>query len=379
MIKLDNEIIIIGDSHWGLRKFNLDVLRNQLKVFHEQIFPYMKEKNIKTIFSLGDLLDNRTTANIIWLETLKKEFFDVLKENGFILYELLGNHDIYLRESREYSLVQTLSDIYPENFKIFKDREMINIGDKNIYVVPWITKNETLLESELQEADYAFMHAEVRNFAMVPGHKDTKSELTEGFFKNIERLKGVYSGHYHLKNNKGFFKYLGSLTQMNWSDYDDHKAFYHFNADLEDLQEIENTSSKKFVKVKYNDEENTDRNIEVKGLFKYSKLLTDEEFEEILPILNKHDVKTFINKHKDNHYEELLYKMKKADIKGSIVNNQNLSELIGTGYVISEDVDIEQKDTKTLIIETLKEANPDLLPLLNELFSEVQTEMSQEI
>ena len=378
MIKLDNEIVIISDMHLGIRKFNIDVLKNQLKLFDNQIFPYMEKNNIKQIFQLGDIFDNRTNANIIWLDYVKKNFFNKLKEKNIEFYILKGNHDISLRESRDIALIDTIADIY-DNIKVFNDREMIKVGNKNIYVVPWITKNENLLEAELQEADYAFMHAEVRNFAMVPGHKDTTSKLTEGFFKNIPRLKGVFSGHYHLKNNKGFFKYLGSAFQLSWSDYNDHKAFYHFNADLDDLQEIENTSTKKFIKVKYNDEKDTDRNIEVKGLFKYSKLLTDEEFEGLLPLLQEHEVKTFINKHQDDHYEELLYKMKKANIKGSIVNNQELSELIGQNYIIDKNINIEQKDTKTLIIETLKEGNPELLPLLNELFSEVQAEMSQEI
>jgi len=369
--KLDKDIILIGDCHWGIKKFNLNVLKDQLAVFHNQIFPYMRENNIKTIFSLGDLMDNRTNADINWMVQLKKDFFDVLKAEGFILYELLGNHDIYKREDREISLVEHFSDLYPNNFIVFKEREYINIGEQRVLVIPWITKDETLLKEELQDIDYALGHFEVRNFSMVPGHIDSVSDLTEGFFQENKRLKGVFSGHYHLKNIKGFLKYLGSLTQINWSDYNDMKGFYHF--DGFSLDYIENTSSKKFIKVKYNDEMNTDKNIEVKGLYNYSIKLTDDEFNDLLPILKPHEIKTFINKHKDDSYEEVLYKMKKADIKTSVVNNQELSELIGTDYIVDTNT-IDQKDTQTLIVETVKANREDLLPLLNELLSEIQTE-----
>jgi DNA repair exonuclease SbcCD nuclease subunit len=373
--QLDKDIIIIGDSHWGIKKFNLGVLEDQLSVFHNQIFPYMRKNNIKTIFSLGDLLDNRTTADIGWLIQLKKDFFDILKAEGFILYELLGNHDIYRREDRKISLVDHLSDLYLDNFIVFKDREYINVGEQRIYVVPWITKNETLLKEELQDIDYVFGHFEVRNFAMVPGHIDNSSQLTEGFFKENKRLKGVYSGHYHLRNISGFLKYLGSLTQINWSDYNDMKGFYHFDGFSLDYNE--NISSKKYIKVKYNDEQNTDRNIEVKGLWENTKLLTNEEFDILLPELQKHEIKTFINKHKDDSYEEVLYKMKKAKVQTTVVNNQELSEMIGMEYIVDEE-HIEQKDTKTLIIDTLQSSKPELMTLLNSLLSEIDSENIEE-
>ena len=75
----------------------------------------------------------------------------------------------------------------------------------------------------------------------------------------------------------------------------------------------------------------------------------------------------------------VLEKMKKADIKGSIVNNQELSAMIGTEYILDNATDISQKDTKTSIIETLESAKPELIPLLNELFTEIQTEMKEEL
>jgi len=371
MRELDSNIIIIGDIHFGLKRFSITVLKDQIKVFTEQIIPYMKENNIKQIFQLGDIFDNRMIADIVWFETLKREFFDVLRNENIELFTLKGNHDIALRESLDIALIDTVSDIY-DNVHVFGEREYIKIGEMNVYVVPWITKGQKLKKNELKDQDYVLGHFEVRNFAMVPGVIDVSSELTEAFFQENERLKGVFSGHYHLRNIKGFLKYLGSLHQLNWSDYNDMKGFYHF--DGFSLDYIPNESSKKFIKVKYDDSNIKDnKTIEVKGLKSYSLYLNPEEFEDLLPILKKHEIKTFINKHKDDSYEEVLYKMKKADLKTSIVNNQELSEIIGTDYIVDADA-IDQKDTKSLIIDTVKENREDLLPLLNELLAEVQTD-----
>ena len=204
---------------------------------------------------------------------------------------------------------------------------------------------------------------------MSKGHKDNSAKLTPEFFEGDLNIKGVYSGHFHLKRNKGIIEYLGTPYQMDWGDYNESKGFYDFDGISNNF--IENTSSKKFIKVKYNDEENTDRNIEVKGLFSHSKLLTDEEFNLLLPLLSKHEIKTFINKHKDNHYEEILYKMKKADVQGTIVNNQELSEMIG---IVDFDENINSSDTRTLIRNTLGKEKKHLLPLLNELLSEIDSE-----
>lgn len=372
--KLDSNIIILGDIHFGLKRFSVNVLRDQIKVFTNQIIPYMKENNIKQIFQLGDIFDNRTTADIIWFETLKKEFFDVLKNENIELFTLKGNHDIALRESLDIALVDTISDIY-DNVHVFSEREYIKIGEMNVYVIPWMTKGKKLEKAELKDQDYVLGHFEVRNFAMVPGVMDVSSELTEAFFQENERLKGVFSGHYHLRNIKGFLKYVGSLHQLNWSDYNDMKGFYHF--DGFSLDYIPNESSKKFIKVKYDDTNNTQgKFIEVKGLKPHSLYLSSEEFEELLPTLKNHEIKTFINHHADDAYEEVLYKMKKADLKTSIVNNQELSEIIGTDYILDNEA-IDQKDTKSLIIDTIKETREDLLPLLNELLAEVQTDNAE--
>ena len=375
---INGKLIVIGDMHLGIRRFNIDTLMDQLSFFEKQIFPYIEENNIKDIFQLGDLFDNRTSTDINFIHVLKKEFFDKLVKKGITLHCLVGNHDIYFRESREVSLIKFFHELYPDNFILYEDRAMIKINERNTYIVPWMVKGEDLTYNEIKEAHSILGHFEIRHFALVKGHMDTTAKLTSDFFTKNTKVKNVFSGHYHIKDTKGLVKYLGTPWQNNYSDYNEEKGFYVWDED-DSLEFIENTSSKKYIKVKYNDSKDTDRNIEVSGLWKYSKLLTDEEYKTLLPSLKQHEIKFLVNEAKDRGFDEVLYMMKEADIQATVIDNQELSDIIGTDYIKDEDEDIQGKDTRTLVTDTVKEHREDLLPLLVDILNEIDSTVVKEL
>lgn len=376
------KVILLGDLHFGLKRFSLNFLNNQLKLFDEQIFPYMEENNINEIYQLGDIFDNRTTLDIIWLETLKRNFFQKIKDKGFILYTLLGNHDIAYRETRDISLSEIMSEIYPDNYKIFKERVTIDLCGRETYIVPWITKDETLTYDEIRDKEIILGHFEIRNFAMVKGHIDTSSYLTEDFFKKETKVDQVFSGHYHIKNTYGDVKYLGVPFQMNWNDFALENGFYVW--DGFNLEFKENTSSKKFVKIKYSDEDldEHERTIEIEGFFKAKKLLNEAELKQVLPLLERHEVKFLINHAKDRHFDEILYTMKEAKIQpAAVIDNQEISKIIGTDYLsnFEDSENIEIENTRQLILDTVTEHKESLLPLMLDILSEVDSMKDKEI
>jgi DNA repair exonuclease SbcCD nuclease subunit len=370
-----NKVIILGDVHFGTKRFSLSFLENQLKFFNEDMFPYMEANNITDIYQLGDIFDNRTTADIIWLDALKKGFFDVLKEKGFTVWTLMGNHDIALKETRDISLIESISEIYPDNFKLFKERTTIDLCNRKTYIVPWIVKGEVLTAEEIKDKEIILGHFEIRNFTMVKGYVDTKSELTEEFFKKDTSVDQVFSGHYHIKNTYGDIKYLGTPHQLNWNDFNEEKGFYVW--DGFDLEFHENKASYKHIKVKYNDETGAKGSIEVEGLFKNAKIYTDEEFELLLPELSKHEIKFLINKAKDRHFDEILYRMKESDVEPScIIDNQQISEIIGTDYMSKfddNDISVEIENTRELILKTVQDYNQDLTPIILQVLTEIDS------
>lgn len=370
--RISGKLIVIGDVHFGVKKFNIEFLRDTLKFFNEQLFPYMIENNIKEIFQLGDLFDNRTTMDILFLQVLKEEFFDILKEKGFILRSLLGNHDLYFRESRDVSLIKQFRDLYPDNFILYEDRETIQINEHKTYVVPWIVKGEDLNYEEIKDKDSILGHFEIRHFHLVKGHIDNSAKLTADFFTENTQVKNVFSGHYHIKDTKGLVKYLGTPIWINWSDFDEQKGFYVWD-EFDNLEFIDNIISKKFVKIKYNDEKtDDDRNIEIQGLFAERKMVNDEELKVIYPLLEKHELKFFINKSVDRHFDEVLYSMKESKIQATIIDNQELSEIIGTDY-INEDKNNHFEDTRSLVTNTVKDSRPELLSLIIDILTEIDS------
>jgi len=364
---MSSKVIILGDTHFGIKKFSLEFLDNQLELFNSQIFPYMQENNIKEIYQLGDLFDNRTTAEVGWLESVKSKFFETLKEKDIVLYTLLGNHDIYFRESREISLIETFSELYPNNFKIFKERTSINLLGRETYIVPWITKNESLEYNEIKDKEIILGHFEIRDFSMVKGHVDKSSKLTKNFFKTDTKVDRVFSGHYHLKNTDSDIKYLGTPFQLTFADHKEEKGFYVW--DGWDLEFIENTCTKRFIEIHYNDS-NLDGNVEVIGLAKESLYYTKDDFKDTLESLEKHDCKFIVKESKNRDFDDIIFNIKESKIKVSISNQQEVKELIGDVTNIDESV---LKDTRKFILDKVKDSDENLIPTLLEIFSDLDS------
>jgi len=364
-MNINGRVVLLGDLHFGVKRFSLDFLENQLEFFNKQLFPYMKENRIKTIIQLGDIFDNRTSSDTIWLETLKRNFFDILKEKDIKMVTLLGNHDIALRESRDISLIESISQMYPNNIHLIKNRTYITVNGYKTYVVPWITKNETLETSELRDVHTVLGHFEIRNFSMVKGHINTDANLTEEFFEDA-LVNNVFSGHFHLKNTYGMVKYLGVPFQINWNDFNAENGFYVWDKE-DNLSFFKNTSSKKHIKVKYNDD--LKKPIEIEGLKEEKIYLSEDEYKEYLPELNENIIKFFINKSKSSKHNEVLYDMKENSVSATVIDNQEISKMIGTQYGSKESYNIE--DTRKFIIENVKKADSELVPLLIDVLEEV--------
>lgn len=63
----------------------------------------------------------------------------------------------------------------------------------------------------------------------------SSDRLNKDTFKNYKR---VFSGHYHLTQDKGNISYVGSLFQNDFGDYDDRKRFYIIDTDRNTVEEV---------------------------------------------------------------------------------------------------------------------------------------------
>jgi len=344
--------IILGDMHLGVKNFNQQFLTNQLSVFKEQIFPYMKENEINVIFQLGDIFDNRTTTNINFINQIRVNFFDKLVENNIIIYILLGNHDIYFRESRKVSLIEHIAELYPNNVELVKDRKYMTFNNEKLYIVPWITKSEELNKNELKDIKYILGHFEIKDFQMVKGIRDTNSILNKDFFSN----KIVFSGHYHLKDTKTNINYLGTPYQLTWSDFGEKKGFYHWKKDAS-IEFIENITSTKHIKMFLDG-----TNLTIKGLTLVDKIIKVYNFNKILPLLEKHITRIYLVA--GDEISIITNLISNLDINISIIDNREDDDIF-------YDLNLNNYDPKELILESVKEHNTDALLLLLDILEEI--------
>jgi hypothetical protein len=91
-------------------------------------------------------------------------------------------------------------------------------------MLPWI-ENLVELRNQIQlngTADYVFCHADIKGFDL---NKFTK--LEHGLEANdIAKFKRIYSGHIHIRQEKGNVLYLGTPYEMDRGDRGNTKGFY---------------------------------------------------------------------------------------------------------------------------------------------------------
>ena len=340
-----NNVILLGDIHLGIKQFNIQFYeKSQLTFFKDQLIPYMLKNKIDTIWSMGDVFDNRTSIDIRFFQYIRETLFDLFVKYNIKFVAIKGNHDIYFRNTLDVSLLDILGDLYPNNIEIISKPTIKTLNNKTCLLQPWLLPNEKVNLLNM-DVDYMFMHAEINGFEMIKGYKcnngiDVKS------FKN-KNIKQVYSGHFHIRNTSGKINFIGSITQLNWGDYNLDNGFIVFDTNKDKF--IKNKVSQKFVKLKYNDTIQEDNPLEVSGLYPTKKYFNKENipFKDLQNCI----LKFFINKAKTSDFEDYIYLLKQAEIEFEVLNNQEISLLIGTDY----NHDVDDVDTKEFILQSISD------------------------
>ena len=347
-------MILLGDTHLGIKKFNKEILTNQLDYLYE-VIDFAREES-REIFQLGDLFDNRIFMDIDCLNKILRFFKENLKEVKF--HTLLGNHDIYFRESLESNLSKILMDLYPENFIVYSKQQLVKFKEGNALIVPWLTKHDKIDLNLLAKADFVLGHFELNGFDVIKGIKHQSSNIDNSIFK-----KPVFSGHFHQRDlSHKFIKYLGTPYQLTWSDFDEVKGFYILKESLE-LEFFENYTSPRFLEIHYNS--NLKECLKIYGLFdSYKGFENIPDFLQYSKSLTSCVLK-FINFSEDNSYEDILFLLKDSGLNYTFINKQKLNEL--------NRVETKNLNTKEIILEYFKE-NKEYINDVLELMREVETE-----
>jgi DNA repair exonuclease SbcCD nuclease subunit len=348
------KLAILGDTHFGMR--NDSAVFNELarKFYTEVFFPYCGQHGIGNVIQLGDLFDRRKYINFNILASAKEYFFSELDKRGMTLYALLGNHDIYYRNTLK---VNSPSLVLPEYSRILliDKPSTIVFGGMPIDLIPWIceeNEKEIMEFVENSKSDYCFGHLELQGFEM-----DRNNFCYHGMdASTFAKYEQVISGHFHHKSSRDNILYTGVPYQMTWADWNDPKGFHIFDTETREMEFIVNPHEI-YTKILYNDDDmyfdEVQNNDYSAFTGKYVKVVVEKKsngflFETLIECLTKanpHDV-TIVENFSDSAILEEGESIDQADDTLSIIDK----------VVEGMEVELEKPKLKSVLRDVYNEA-----------------------
>ena len=341
------KIAIITDQHFGARKGAAYVNNYFQKFYDDVFFPYLKKHKIDTVINMGDTFDNRRNIDIQSLEWTKVNYFDKLQEMGITVHSVIGNHDIYYKDTNGVNSVDLLLREY-NNIKIYSEATDIKLGKLSILLIPWINsenKEKTMKMIKKSKSPCVMGHLECKGFEINPGFvMDHGTDV-----KTFDKFEKVYSGHYHTRSDNGKVFYLGNPYEMYWNDVGDTRGFHIFDTDTMEHTPV-NNPYRMFYNLYYEDND--------------AQLLDTRQFAgKILKLIvrKKSDPKKF------ERYIDKIYSSDVHELK--ILENFQLQEneefeafesedtlSILNRYVEESEIDLQKSTIQDIIKEVYQEA-----------------------
>ena len=222
------KVLLITDQHFGVRNDNQHFINHYRKYYSKVVIPFIKAYGITEIIDLGDTFDKRKSVNFMSLEAAKEMWFDPIKDIGCKMTTLVGNHDIYYKNTLRINAPNELLGDY--DIDVIDEPTTRNYDGTDILFLPWIcdeNRDDTFRSITKSTAPVCMGHLELNGFEAHPGHV-----MNMGMDINpFDKFQRVFSGHYHMKSTKGNISYLGNPYQLYWNDYGCKRGFHVFDTE----------------------------------------------------------------------------------------------------------------------------------------------------
>ena len=345
------KIAILNDTHCGIRNSSEIFLNNSEEFYNNVFFPECEKHGIKQIVHLGDYYDHRKFINFKALNQNRRVFLDQLRKRGMSMDIILGNHDVYYKNTNELNSLKECLGHYMNEVHIVTEPKVMQYDSLKMGLVPWICQdNYDLCMNFIRDckADWIGSHLELNGFEVMRGLTN-KHGMDPKLFSRFEM---VLSGHYHCSSKKDNIWYLGSQMEFFWSDAHDPKYFHILDTETREMIKIRNPHTL-FEKILYNDEQIDYNN--------YNKDLTNK-FVKVV-VVNKTDPFIF-DRFIDNIQNQKIYELKIAEnfneFIGANVEDENMSfedtaEIVDT-YIDAVDTDLDKNKIKVEMRQLMTEA-----------------------
>lgn len=343
------KIALINDTHYGFKKSS-KLFRDYFELFYKNVFfPTLENEGITTVVHMGDAFDSRKSIDLQSLDWTKRVVLDPLSK--YQVHMLVGNHDIFFRNSNKINSPQLLLENY-KNIQTYSEPTEIQLYNLKILFLPWInSENEEVSMKMIQntKAKIVMGHLELQGFKV---NRQTTSDY--GLVPIIfDRFVKVFSGHYHTRSHNGKIFYTGNPYEMFWSDVNDERGFTIFDTETLEHTFINNPYTM-FHNIYYDDSDH--------------QLLNVTQYEnKIVKVI----VRKKTNPKKFEKFIDKLHAANVAELK--IVENFSIIE--------SEDFEaIENEDTFSILNRYIEDSEIDLdKTIIQKMMKEIYQEACEMI
>lgn len=177
-------VLIIGDTHFGIKQNNRGWLQRQLDYLRS-----IDLGEVDCVVHVGDLFESRHSVDIYVLHEVRQWVYEVANTKPF--YIIAGNHDQYGPSTSVWLMEEVF---YHPNLHIIT-RQIAQVDDFTL--VPWIVQ----LEEGISELSKRYEHI------------ITHTDLTDQKIYNK-----VTTGHIHQPHIRGLYRTIGSCFCLDFSD-----------------------------------------------------------------------------------------------------------------------------------------------------------------
>ena len=209
-MSLFKKVAVCTDLHFGLKSNSL-VHNQDCSDFIDWFIKTAKQNDCETGMFLGDWSHHRASIN---MQTLQYSLRSLEKLSAAFdrFYFIPGNHDLYYRDRRDIYSTEWAKHI--PNIQIVNDW----FTDGDVTIAPWLVGDDHKRVPKLQ-SKYVFGHFELPHFKMnamveMPDH----GEISADDFGGVDR---VFSGHFHLRQQRNNIHYIGNCFPHNYADAGD--------------------------------------------------------------------------------------------------------------------------------------------------------------
>jgi len=210
MTNLFKKVAVCTDIHFGLKSNSL-LHNNDCEQFIDWFIESARAEGCETGMFLGDWHHHRASINMQTLHYSLRSL-EKLSKAFDTFYFIPGNHDLFYRDKRDIHGVEWARHL--PNIILVNDW----FKQDDVIIAPWLVGDDYKKLAKMS-SKYMFGHFELPNFLMnalvlMPDTGEVKLDS----FQGVEK---VFSGHFHLRQQKQNVTYIGNCFPHNFADAGD--------------------------------------------------------------------------------------------------------------------------------------------------------------